>query len=94
MKSEELQAYLELAQQVGAFKPIVRGVIDQLKMYEEEVNEITDFFVNNTVKNKARIFNGFIEAGLTREEALALTINASLELKEAMKSAQSRKKAN
>lgn len=80
---EELVAYIEL---VKAGKPVVKEVLEAVKGYEEEFEQVRSFFVANVVKSKSEIFNGFVEAGLTREEALALTISATSDLVKSIKS--------
>lgn len=70
---EEIIQYIEI---VPEFKPVVRKLIDALKTYETEYNEITDFIVDHSIANKIKIYKAFQAAGISDNHALALTINA------------------
>lgn len=70
---EEIIAYIEI---VPEFKPVVRKLLDALKTYETEYNEITDFIVDRSIANKIKIYKAFQEAGISDNHALALTVNA------------------
>lgn len=69
---EEIIAYIEV---VPEFKPVVRKLIDALKAYETEYNEISDFVIDRTVANKIRMYKAFQDAGISDDHALALTVN-------------------
>jgi hypothetical protein len=69
---EEIIAYIEV---VPEFKPVVRKLIDALKAYEDEYNEISDFVIDRTVANKIRMYKAFQDAGISDDHALALTVN-------------------
>ncbi len=70
---EEIIQYIEI---VPEFKPVVRKLIDALKTYEAEYNEISDFVIDRTVSNKIKMYKAFQEAGISDDHALALVINA------------------
>lgn len=70
---EEIIAYIEV---VPEFKPVVRKLIDALKTYEAEYNEITDFVIDRTISNKIKMYKAFQAAGISDDHALALVINA------------------
>ena len=80
----DIQEVVALAQEVGAFKPVVSKVIEGLKLYEEEFKQIQTFIVNETVDSRSRIFDGFIANGFSREEAMILTLASVKEFKEAV----------
>lgn len=86
-----LEDIIKYVQLVGEFKPVVREVLDSLKQYEEEYNEITSFYVKNIVKNKTAIYKGFIDEGITLDHALALTINSTAEISKSFEKASQRK---
>lgn len=69
---EEIIQYIEI---VPEFKPVVRKLIDALKTYEAEYNEISDFVIDRTVSNKIKMYKQFQEAGISDDHALALTVN-------------------
>ena len=69
---EEIIQYIEI---VPEFKPVVRKLIDALKTYEAEYNEITDFVIDRTVSNKIKMYKAFQDAGISDDHALALTVN-------------------
>lgn len=69
---EEIIQYIEI---VPEFKPVVRKLIDALKTYETEYNEITDFIVDRSIANKIKIYKAFQAAGISDDHALALTVN-------------------
>ena len=82
MDLNEIIAYIDV---VPEFKPVVRKVIDSLKAYEEEYNEITDFVIDRTVANKVKMYKAFQAAGIKDDHALALTINIYQEFQKAAK---------
>lgn len=69
---EEIIAYIEV---VPEFKPVVRKLIDALKAYEDEYNEISAFVIDRTVANKIKMYKSFQDAGISDEHSLALTVN-------------------
>ncbi len=69
---EEIIQYIEI---VPEFKPVVRKLIDALKTYESEYNEISDFVIDRTISNKIKMYKAFQAAGISDEHALALTVN-------------------
>lgn len=69
---EEIIAYIEV---VPEFKPVVRKLIDALKAYEDEYNEISDFVIDRNVANKIKMYKAFQTAGISDDHALALTVN-------------------
>lgn len=70
---EEIIAYIEI---VPEFKPVVRKLIDALKAYEAEYNEISDFVIDRTVANKIKIYKAFQQARISDDHSLALTVNS------------------
>ena len=70
---EEIIQYIEI---VPEFKPVVRKLIDALKTYEAEYNEISDFVIDRSIANKIKMYKQFQEAGISDGHALALVINA------------------
>jgi len=69
---QEIMQYIDLLPQ---FQPVARKVIDGLKAYEAEYNEITDFVIDRTVTNKIKIYKAFQAAGISDDHSLALTVN-------------------
>ena len=69
---EEIIAYIEI---VPEFKPVVRKLVDALKAYEDEYNEISDFVIDRTITNKIKMYKAFQDAGISDDHALALTVN-------------------
>lgn len=69
---DEIMQYIEL---IPEFKPVVRKMLDGLKAYEEEYNEITDFVIDRTVANKIKMYKAFQAAGISDDHSLALTVN-------------------
>lgn len=70
---EEIIQYIEA---IPEFKPVVRKIIDALKAYEEEYNEVTEFVIDRTVANKIKMYKAFQAAGISDDHSLALVINA------------------
>lgn len=68
-----MKEVLEYIQLIPEFKPIVQQVIQGLKEYENEWNNLVDFYVNNAVKYRSAIYKGFIAEGFNESTALALT---------------------
>lgn len=69
---QEIMQYIELIPQ---FQPVARKVIDGLKAYEAEYNEITDFVIDRTVANKVKMYKAFQAAGISDDHSLVLTVN-------------------
>lgn len=78
MDINEIIEYIDL---IPEFKPVVRKVIDGLKAYEEEYNEITDFVIDRTVANKIKMYKAFQAAGISDDHSLALVVNTYQEFK-------------
>lgn len=79
---QEIMQYIEL---IPEFKPVARKVIDGLKAYEEEYNEISDFVIDRTIANKVKMYKAFQAAGIKDDHALALTTNVYQEFQKAAK---------
>lgn len=79
---QEIMQYIEL---IPEFQPAARKVIDGLKAYEAEYNEITDFVIDRTVANKVKMYKAFQAAGIKDDHALALTTNVYQEFHKAAK---------
>lgn len=69
---QEIMQYIEL---IPEFQPVARKVIDGLKAYEAEYNEITDFVIDRTVANKVKMYKAFQAAGISDDHSLVLTVN-------------------
>lgn len=69
---QEIMQYIEL---IPEFKPVARQVIEGLKAYEEEYNEISDFVIDRTVANKVKMYKAFQAAGISDDHSLVLTVN-------------------
>lgn len=69
---QEIMQYIEL---IPEFKPVARKVIDGLKAYEEEYNEISDFVIDRTIANKVKMYKAFQAAGISDDHSLVLTVN-------------------
>lgn len=70
---DEIMQYIEL---IPEFQPVARKVIDGLKAYEAEYNEVTDFVIDRTVSNKVKMYKAFQAAGISDDHSLVLTVNA------------------
>lgn len=79
---QEIMQYIEL---IPEFKPVARKVIDGLKAYEEEYNEISDFVIDRTIANKVKMYKAFQAAGIKDDHALALTTNVYQEFEKVAK---------
>ena len=80
----EIMQYIEL---IPEFKPVARKVLDGLKAYEEEYNEITDFVIDRTVANKIKMYKVFQAAGISDDHSLALVVNTYQEFKKVAENA-------
>lgn len=72
MDLNEIIAYIDV---IPEFQPVARKVIDGLKAYEAEYNEISDFVIDRTVANKVKMYKAFQAAGISDDHSLALTVN-------------------
>jgi hypothetical protein len=79
---EEIIQYIEI---VPEFKPVVRKLIDALKAYEDEYNEISNFVIDRTVANKIKMYKAFQDAGISDDHALALTVNVYQQFEKTVK---------
>jgi len=80
----EIIQYIDL---IPEFKPVARKVLDGLKAYEEEYNEITDFVIDRTVTNKIKMYKAFQAAGISDDHSLALVVNTYQEFKKVAENA-------
>lgn len=69
---DEIMQYIEL---IPEFQPVARKVLDGLKAYEAEYNEISDFVIDRTVSNKVKMYKAFQAAGISDDHSLVLTVN-------------------
>ncbi len=88
---EEVLAYVEL---ITEFKPVVKGAIDNLKAYESEYRQISDFVINESINARSKIYFGLIEKGISPEHALAMTVSVIKDFESAVKSNLNTKKGN
>jgi len=78
----EIIQYIDL---IPEFKPAVRKVIDGLKAYEEEVDEVTNYVIDRTVANKIKMYKAFQGAGISDDHALVLTVNSYQQFEKSVK---------
>lgn len=69
---QEIMQYIDLLPQ---FQPVARKVIDGLKAYEAEYNEISDFVIERAIANKVKMYKAFQAAGISDDHSLVLTVN-------------------
>lgn len=81
----EINEMIALVKEIGAFKPLVREVIDGLKEYEDEYRELSNFIIDETVNSRSKLFSDFVNKGFSREEAMTLTLASIQELTAALK---------
>lgn len=74
--SLDLNEIIEYIDLIPEFKPVVRKVLDGLKAYEEEVDEVTNYVIDRTVANKIKMYKAFQAAGIKDDHALVLTVNS------------------
>lgn len=79
---DEIMQYIEL---IPEFQPVARKVIDGLKAYEAEYNEITDFVIDRTVANKVKMYKAFQAAGISDDHSLVLTVNTYQQFEKTVK---------
>lgn len=65
---------MEVLTQLKELKPLVTVVIDGLKEYKDEWEQLKAFLQQEMVQSRTTIFNGFIAEGFSREEAMTLTL--------------------
>ena len=73
---EEIRDIINLMEQAEDFRPIIRKGIAILKSYGPELDEISDLLISAVNRKKAQSFKQLINLGFTREEALALMLDA------------------
>ena len=86
--SVDLNELVEYINLIPEFQPVVRKVIDGLKAYEAEYDEITNFVIERTVANKVKMYKAFQDAGIKDDHALALVVGTYQDFKETIKSAK------
>ena len=84
----EVGEMVTIAQEIGAFKPVVNKVLEGLKDYKNEYRQISDFVLTETVAARSKLFKGFVAEGFTREEAMTLTVATVQEMVKAVNSIQ------
>lgn len=75
MNQNDIAGIIELIDSAEDFKPIVKRVLEVIKLYGPELKEATDMAIDGLSNAKMRMFKNIHNNGFTREEALYLTIN-------------------
>jgi hypothetical protein len=82
----EVGEMVTIAQEIGAFKPVVNKVLEGLKDYKNEYRQIADFLLAEAVSARSKLFKGFVAEGFSREEAMTLTVATVQEMVKAVNS--------
>lgn len=80
---KEILEYIDL---IPEFKPVVSKALEGLALYEEDFNKVQEWLIKKSVKSKAGIYKGLIEEGVPPEHAVALTISATNDFRDGVKS--------
>jgi hypothetical protein len=91
MDINDLGQIIELIDSAKEFKPIVTKGVAALMDLVREFAPAFDALMRYRCDQKVLMFNIFCSEGFTREEALLLTINAEVALKESLKSVVNKK---
>jgi len=73
---EEIEDTIDLMEQAEDFRPIIQKGIKILKSYGPELDEIFDLLISAVNRKRAQSFKQLIKLEFTREEALALMLDA------------------
>lgn len=77
---EELQEMAEILTEAETFKPIVRVILDAIKLYGPEIEEIPKRFSQWMVDNRIESIQRYRDAGFTKQEAIMMTLDDSSRL--------------
>jgi hypothetical protein len=89
---EEVTEFIELLKDAGEYKPLVKIMLDIIESYGSEFRRLPDAFIAYANEKQAETFHYFIDAGLTRQEALILTVDARAALSNIIKDFDKNKK--
>jgi hypothetical protein len=75
LDKEDLKEILEVLTEAESFRPIVKAIIDTLKSYGPEIEELPKKFSQWLVKNRIESINIYEGAGFSREDAITMTLD-------------------
>ena len=76
MDKEDIGQIIEIIDQAEDFKPIAKKAIDIITMYKDDIGVLVNMLVVGIANSKMKMLNTYLSAGLSREEALILTVNS------------------
>jgi len=74
----DLSEILEVLGQAEEFRPIIRQVLDVLKSFSSEIQEIPNAILDWAVEQRIAAVKKYEEAGFSREEAILMTLDDAL----------------
>lgn len=89
---EQVAAVLELVSQAEAFRPVVQEAIKAVKSYGPEIYDFAEGITLGSCELRAKAVRKYEELGFTRQEAILLTIDQSVAMREAIRSSQANSK--
>lgn len=75
LSKEDLQGLIEILSEAENFRPIVKAVLDTVKSYGAEIEELPKKFSQWLVKNRIESVAAYEEAGFSREDAITMTLD-------------------
>ena len=80
MDKEDIGQIIKMMDQAKDFKPIAKKAIDIITMYKDEIDTIFGMLAVGLANIKIKMFNAYIAADFSRDEAMALTLNSLQDL--------------
>jgi hypothetical protein len=78
---------IELLEEAENFRPLVRKFIDTIKSYGPEIDEILDTFLRKARSSKVDDIRFYLNNGFSEEEAILLTLDTRIAIKESLEKA-------
>lgn len=91
LNEPEIRQILQILTSAEDFRPIVHAAMQAIESYSEELKKYPRAIVIFDADLTCEIFDRYLSRGFNREEALLLTINQRMALKESIKKARETK---
>ena len=75
IKKEDLAEIIELLSEAETFRPIVKTVLDTIKSFGPEIEELPKKFTQWLVQNRIESVTAYEDAGSSREDAIMMTLD-------------------
>lgn len=75
LSKEDMKDFVEILSEAESFKPLVKVLIETIKSYGPEIEEIPKKLSQWLVKNRIESIKMYEDAGFNREDAITMTLD-------------------